>query len=102
MTSGPATSPSRLVAGEDWRSVASCRSSDPDLFFPVSASGRSVEQATLAKAICAACRVRRECLEFALRTRQVHGIWVGLTEEERHLAAEAYAGTTQTTAGGAA
>ena len=46
---------------------------DPDLFFPVSASGSSVTQVAEAKAICAGCRVQCECLAFALRTHQVHG-----------------------------
>ena len=36
-----------------------------------------------AKALCAACPVRAECLEFALETGQVHGIWGGLTAQER-------------------
>jgi WhiB family redox-sensing transcriptional regulator len=40
-------------------------------------------QAAKAKAICATCRVRRECLAFALQTGQVHGIWGGTTEHER-------------------
>ncbi len=69
----------------DWRSAAACRSADPELFFPVSDSGPSLVQATEAKAICAGCPVRRQCLAFALRTRQVHGIWGGLTERERHV-----------------
>ncbi|HEV3067797.1 MAG TPA: WhiB family transcriptional regulator [Streptosporangiaceae bacterium] len=42
-----------------------------------------MEQAAEAKAICATCRVRRECLAFALRTGQIHGIWGGTTEHER-------------------
>jgi WhiB family transcriptional regulator, redox-sensing transcriptional regulator len=58
-------------------------SAEPDLFFPISNSGRGLEQAAKAKAICSACRVRRECLAFALRTEQVHGIWGGTTEHER-------------------
>jgi Transcription factor WhiB len=29
-----------------------------------------------------------QCLAFALRTRQVHGIWGALTEEERRQAAK--------------
>ena len=37
-----------------------------------------------AKAICAGCPVRRECLAFALRTRQVHGVWGGLSEQQRY------------------
>jgi WhiB family redox-sensing transcriptional regulator len=56
------------------------------LFFPVSATGKSLEQATEAKSICAGCRVQRECLSFALRTLQAYGIWGGTTEEERAIA----------------
>lgn len=69
--------------GEDWRSSAACHDTDPDLFFPLSGSGKSLEQAERAKAICAGCPVRRACLAFALRTGQAHGIWGGVTEEER-------------------
>ena len=36
-----------------------------------------------AKAICAKCPVRPECLAFALRTDQVHGVWGGMSEQER-------------------
>ena len=74
-----------LAAWENWRAAAACRSVDPDLFFPVSDYGKGLDQVTAAKAICAGCRVRRQCLAFALRTRQVHGIWGGLTERERHV-----------------
>ena len=72
-----------LVTRGQWRLVAACRSADPDLFFPISDSGPALEQAVEAKAICATCRVRRECLAFALRTEQVHGIWGGTTAHER-------------------
>jgi WhiB family redox-sensing transcriptional regulator len=67
----------------DWRSAATCQSANPELFFPISAFGKALEQVAEAKAICARCPVRRQCLTFALRTRQAHGIWGGLTEEER-------------------
>jgi len=73
----------RLAAERDWRSAAACQSADPELFFPVSAFGQALKQVAEAKAICARCPVRRQCLAFALRTRQAHGIWGGLTEEER-------------------
>jgi WhiB family redox-sensing transcriptional regulator len=73
-----------MHAAQNWRLAAACRSADPELFFPISASGRALEQVTEAKAICAGCPVRPECLEFALRTQQVHGIWGGMTEEERY------------------
>lgn len=74
-----------LVPEDQWRSLAACQSADPDLFFPISSSGQSMAQVAEAKAICAACRVRRECLAFALSTHQVHGVWGGMSEQERHL-----------------
>jgi WhiB family transcriptional regulator, redox-sensing transcriptional regulator len=67
----------------NWRLLAACRSIDPDLFFPVSSAGKSLEQVAEARAVCARCLVRSRCLEFALRTRQAHGIWGGLTAQER-------------------
>jgi len=72
-----------LVAEQNWRLLAACRSADPDLFFPVSASGPSLDQVTRAKAICAGCQVRQQCLAFALATGQTHGVWGGLSEQER-------------------
>ena len=73
----------REGAGEDWRVIAACQSVDPELFFPISAAGRCLEQVAEAKEVCARCLVRAECLTFAQRTGQAHGIWGGLTEEER-------------------
>jgi WhiB family transcriptional regulator, redox-sensing transcriptional regulator len=72
-----------LPVNKHWRSLAACRSADPDLFFPISPSGQSTAQVAQAKAICAGCQVRPECLAFALRTHQVHGVWAGLSEQER-------------------
>ncbi|MDP8959208.1 MAG: WhiB family transcriptional regulator [Actinomycetota bacterium] len=61
-----------------WQDFANCRGADSDLFFPE--RGASTRQA---KAICAACEVRVECLEFALRHGEKFGIWGGLSERER-------------------
>jgi len=61
-----------------WRREAACRDLDTGIFFPL-----SDDDAGPAKAVCAACPVREECLEFALATRQGDGIWGGLTETER-------------------
>jgi WhiB family redox-sensing transcriptional regulator len=56
------------------------------LFFPPSLperrDDRDVREAK-AKLICADCAVQRECLDVALRVREPHGIWGGLTETER-------------------
>ena len=72
----------------DWWSHAACRTADPELFFPISAAGPAAEQVARAKAVCARCRVRRDCLAFALATRQVHGVWGGTSPEERQVLLE--------------
>jgi WhiB family redox-sensing transcriptional regulator len=66
-----------------WTDRAACRDEDPELFFPISATGPGRAQAAEATAVCARCPVRGECLEYALTTGQEAGIWGGLTEEER-------------------
>lgn len=71
------------VAAETWRLTASCRSIDPDLFFPVGSTGSAVDHIASAKAVCGACPVQVPCLEFALETNQEAGIWGGTSEQER-------------------
>jgi WhiB family transcriptional regulator, redox-sensing transcriptional regulator len=71
----------------DWRRAAACRSVDPELFFPVSSAGPSVTQTERAKAVCATCLVRLHCLQFALVTHQQHGVWGGMSEQERRVEA---------------
>ena len=63
----------------DWLEHAACRGLELRTFFPVSETGADV-----AVAVCAACPVREECLEYAIATRQPEGIWGGLTGVERH------------------
>jgi WhiB family transcriptional regulator, redox-sensing transcriptional regulator len=84
-----ATGASGIVASghrKDWRERAACRYAEPELFFPVPSSDKAGAQAALAKAVCKACAVRRECLQFALATRQSDGVWGGMSERERHVA----------------
>jgi WhiB family redox-sensing transcriptional regulator len=68
----------------DWRSASACRHANPDLFFPVAtaASGQAAQIAA-AKAICAGCPVRSQCLEFAQANQLTYGIWGGTTPEDR-------------------
>lgn len=67
----------------DWRHRAGCRDVDPELFFPAAESGLFYdEQVGEAKAVCAGCVVRAECLAFALSVLS-DGIAGGLTPEER-------------------
>jgi hypothetical protein len=43
------------IPDRDWRQLAACRHTDPELFFPVSASGPSLDQIMQAKSICTRC-----------------------------------------------
>ena len=73
------------VAGKEtsWRSQARCLGSDPDLFFPLGSKGKPLAQAEAAKGLCLGCHVRQLCLQYALETNQVTGVWGGTTEDER-------------------
>jgi WhiB family transcriptional regulator, redox-sensing transcriptional regulator len=70
----------------DWRAAGACLSADPDLFFPISSTGRATEQVVLAKAICGHCKVQPQCLDFAREHALSYGIWGGSTPEERQRA----------------
>jgi WhiB family transcriptional regulator, redox-sensing transcriptional regulator len=63
-----------------WYQLARCRGVDPEVFYPSSEDDADAEEA---KRICAICPVREPCLEYALATREKHGVWGGLTERER-------------------
>lgn len=71
---------------EIWRRGAPCRGADSTLFFPPSHFERKDEKEmreARAKGICRSCPVQRECLDYAVRIREPHGIWGGLNELER-------------------
>lgn len=61
-----------------WQVDALCSETDPEAFFPE--KGGSTRQA---KAVCAACPVAAECLDYALATGQRFGIWGGVSERKR-------------------
>ncbi|MEU7832044.1 WhiB family transcriptional regulator [Nonomuraea sp. NPDC052129] len=63
-----------------WLRGGACRSSDPELFFPLAPSAT---QEARAKAVCATCQVLTECRSYALTAGESDGIWGGLTPEER-------------------
>jgi WhiB family transcriptional regulator, redox-sensing transcriptional regulator len=69
----------------EWWSLAACQSADPDLFFPISGSGPALGQVARAKAVCAGCPVRTDCLRYALAADPLQGVWGGMSEEERRL-----------------
>jgi len=69
-----------------WQSEALCRTSDAAIFFPPThfepKAKREAREAE-AKAICAACSVREECLEWALDAEEPFGVWGGHSELDR-------------------
>jgi WhiB family redox-sensing transcriptional regulator len=76
-----------------WRKDAACRASSPDLFFPVGTVGPALTEIDSAKAVCAGCVVREECLEFAVHTNQEFGVWGGTSEDERRRMRQAHRST---------
>lgn len=68
----------------DWRLLGSCRSHDPELFFPASESSFFAAQIAEAKQVCVGCPVLSVCRQHALSTSEPYGIWGALTESERN------------------
>ncbi len=70
---------------EDWRARASCRDTDPDLFFPIGTTGAALRQMEEAKRICRDCPVQIQCLGWALENGAAEGVWGGTTPDERRV-----------------
>jgi len=62
----------------EWMADGKCREIPPATFFP--SDGVGVDAA---RRICADCRVKGLCLEYALQNRIDHGVWGGTSERER-------------------
>ena len=80
-----AGAPRPLTDDWQWQLQGACRSFDPELFFhPADERGSSrAARERLAKQVCAGCPVRASCLEHALGAGEAHGVWGGLSEQER-------------------
>jgi WhiB family transcriptional regulator, redox-sensing transcriptional regulator len=74
----------------NWRDLASCRDTAPDLFFPVGATGLAVGQIARAKAVCDMCPAKEPCLQYAIEHNQDSGVWGGTSEEERRVLRRAW------------
>lgn len=61
-----------------WMRDGLCRNYPATAFFP--SDGVGVDAA---RKICATCKVRESCLEYALEARIDHGVWGGTSERER-------------------
>jgi len=66
-----------------WRLDAACKHLPTELFFPVGHGPGAQAQTNVAKAVCGACSVRAECLNYALGANAQYGVFGGMSEEER-------------------
>lgn len=55
-----------------------CAGEDPEIFFPHAST-----PATEARAICGRCPHQQPCLDWALETEQLFGVWGGTSADER-------------------
>ncbi len=67
-----------IPAPGPWIAQAGCAGEPTDLFFP-----EDDEATELARSICGRCRVRAECISYAVAIPSLDGIWGGLTRHER-------------------
>ena len=60
-----------------WQERGSCREVDPMIFFhPQNERGSArAKRDRTAKQVCAACNVRLECADYAVRAREPYGVW---------------------------
>jgi WhiB family redox-sensing transcriptional regulator len=61
-----------------WMRRAACFGVDPELFYP-----ERYENARAGRDLCWTCPVQADCLDYALLTREKHGMWGGFSERER-------------------
>jgi WhiB family transcriptional regulator, redox-sensing transcriptional regulator len=70
-----------------WQDRAACAGTTMLLFFGPDGETQADQEAreSEARAVCASCPVRAECLAHALRHSVRYGLWGGLNERERSL-----------------
>lgn len=71
-----------------WQDHAACRGLGLELFFGPPDGERYDQDAkerreARARAVCASCEVRDDCLTYALAEPEKAGIWGGMDEDER-------------------
>ena len=72
-----------------WRGDARCRGTEAEVFY---APGTDGPDSDVARAMCLGCPVRVQCLDFAVATGELFGVWGGTTpRERRRLASSALA-----------
>jgi WhiB family redox-sensing transcriptional regulator len=67
-----------MISEPVWKKAAECRGMDPAMFIPTKG-----EPYKPALRVCARCRVVDECLEWAIATGEMSGIWGNTRPIER-------------------
>lgn len=71
-----------------WQENAACRGPLGAVFFPPPTTERKREKLARearAKEICRSCVVQQDCRAYAIEIREPHGVWGGLSEQERRV-----------------
>lgn len=77
----------RRVVDQPWRRDALCRDlcrsgdAEPSWWFPQ--QHRPTPELEQARAICLRCPVRAECLDWALKLPELHGLWGAMSPRQR-------------------
>ncbi len=69
-----------------WQHAAACRGEARVDFYPPfgrERKGDRIQRELRAKAVCATCPVTSPCLDAAMQRDERHGVWGGLTFDER-------------------
>ena len=75
-----------LTPTTEWQQRGLCRANDSEIFVPPTHFEHKPEREAReakAKAVCAGCPVRVDCLSWALAVREPYGVWGGASEGER-------------------
>lgn len=71
-------------ADRSWMADALCHNADPEAWYP-----NSGMPSAWVLAVCNRCPVREQCADYADTIHERHGVWGGLTVEQRNRRARA-------------
>ena len=73
-----------MPAPLEWRKRSACHGAMPQRLYPEDWDVWDEEAIEEVKELfCNQCPVRQDCLDFAIGTREIEGMWGGLTHSER-------------------
>lgn len=64
----------------EWADKGACQNVEQTIFYPESHDKNAYNEA---RAVCAQCIVRLECLDYALRNKELDGCWGGTSPQQR-------------------